>query len=108
VRVIGSQRRLLVLLAAVAAVVAGAQAWTGVMELAVYFAPLLLVAGLLLSGRFVGEEKVVARVRAAMSAVARRAPRALPRPVAVRALVSSLARSVRVERGPPAAFAPAA
>lgn len=76
--------------------------------LALYFAPLLLLLGLLLRGRFVGEERILARRPTPFSGRPRRAPRSIPRPASSRPLVSLLARPVHVERGPPVALAPAA
>jgi len=65
-----------------------------------YAAPFLLLLGLLLSGRFIGEEAILAR---------RATPARLPRPVRrrwslvrERPLASLLDRSTRLLRGPPA------
>ena len=95
-----SQRGLLALLGCAAIAVAAMQGLTGVSELALYAAPFLLLLGLLLSGRFIGEEAILARrVRAAVRL------RPLPRRWAAlpeRPLVSLLERSARSERGPPA------
>src|SRR3954451_2810803 len=65
-----AQRALLAVLGCAALVVAAAQGVTGVSELGLYAAPFLVVVGLLLSGRFIGEEVILAR----------RAPAAVPRP----------------------------
>jgi hypothetical protein len=100
-RVYGRQRRFLAAMTALALACAGAQALLGEPELVLYLTPVLLLGGLLLCGRYVGEERIVARWRRAVSAVARRAPRSLPRPVPTRAPVSLLARRPRLERGPP-------
>ena len=51
-----TQRALLALLGCAALVVTAAQGLTGVSQLALYAAPFLLLLGLLLSGRFIGEE----------------------------------------------------
>jgi hypothetical protein len=102
------QRRLLACLAALAAVALALQAAGGGTELTLTFAPFALIAALVLSGRFVGERHAVARIRAARVTAPRRAPAAVPRPAPAIALVSALTRSVRAERGPPAAPAPAA
>jgi hypothetical protein len=72
-------------------------------ELALYAAPFLRLLGLLLSGRFVGEDAILARRE-------RPAPRLrpLPRRWAARRerpLVSLLERSPRLERGPPTVIA---
>ena len=78
-------------------------------SLVLHFTPLFLLGGLLLAGRYVGEDRIVARWRAA---VAR--PRVRQAPVrwqkrAERALGSAArARHRALLRGPPAAFAPAA
>ena len=49
------------LLAAAAVVLAAAMGVTGATELVLYGGPLLFIAGLLLSGRFIGEERILAR-----------------------------------------------
>ena len=67
----GPQRRFLLCLTALAALCVAAQAFTGVSQLALYMTPVFLITALLLSGRYVGEERIVARWRAAV-AVARR------------------------------------
>ena len=93
---------------ALAVALAVVPAWTGIAELALYFTPLLIVGALVVSGRFLGEERAIARIGAARAERPCRAPRVLRRPVPARAAVSLLARRVRVERGPPVALAPAA
>ena len=98
-----SQRALLALLGCAALVVAAAQGVTGVSQLALFAGPFLVLLGLLLSGRFIGEEAVLARrVRTA-------APR--PRPLRrrwaalpERPFASLLERGSRLERGPPCGF----
>jgi hypothetical protein len=98
-----TQRALLALLGCVALVLAAMQGLTGVSELALYAAPFLLLLGLLLSGRFVGEGAILA-LRARRVAPRRRP---LPRRWAAlpeRPLASLLERSVGLERGPPAAL----
>jgi hypothetical protein len=97
-----TQRALLALLGCVALGVAAAQGVTGVSQLALYAAPFLLLLGLLLSGRFIGEEAILARrVRAT-------APRLRPhvRGTALpeRPLAALLERGPRLERGPPCGF----
>lgn len=97
-----TQRALLALLGCVALAIAAMQGLTGIAHLALYAAPFLLLLGLLLSGRFIGEEAILAR---RLRAAAPR-PRPLPRRWAAlpeRPLASLLERSVRLERGPPAA-----
>ena len=63
------------LLAAAAVLLAAVMGATGLFELVLYGGPLLFLTGLLLSGRFIGEERILAR-RAAPggAAAARRAP----------------------------------
>jgi hypothetical protein len=80
---------------------AALQAATGDPQLVLHFTPLFLLGGLLLAGRYVGEDRIVARWRAA---VAR--PRVRQAPVrwqkhAERALGSVLERSPLALRGPP-------
>ena len=70
-----------------------------VTELLFYAAPFLVMLCLLLAGRFIGEEKILARRRAApprLRPAKRRwtATRELP-------LASLLERSARLDRGPP-------
>jgi hypothetical protein len=98
-----SHRALLTLLGCAALAVAAAQGLTGVSELALYAAPFLLLLGLLLSGRFVGEEAILAR-RVAAAPRLRPLPRRWPSR-RQRALVSLLERSPRLERGPPVVIA---
>ena len=93
-------RALLLLLGFAALLVAALQGLTGVTELAFYAGPFLLVLGLLLSGRFIGEDAILARRVAAVAS---------PRPARRRwsprrehALASLLERSTRLLRGPPA------
>jgi hypothetical protein len=99
---------LLVVLTVLAVALAMVQAWTGVMELALYFAPLFLLGGLLLSGRFVGEVHVIARLKTARRGAIPRPARAVGRPGLTVALVGQLLVVARPLRGPPAALAPAA
>jgi hypothetical protein len=93
-------RALLLILGCAALAVTAVQGLTGMQELVFYAGPFLLVLGLLLSGRFIGEDAIVAR----------REPPARPRPLArcwtpvrERPLTSLLQRSTRQLRGPPAA-----
>jgi hypothetical protein len=100
-------RRFNASMAAVAIAGGVAQVLTGSAELALTFAPLLLIAGLLISGRYLGEERILAR-RPRPLAAPRRRLAARWRPVVERPPTSLLARSPRSERGPPAVLAPAA
>ena len=107
---LGPQRRFLLCLTALAALCVAVQGITGVSELALYLTPAFLLAGLLLSGRYVGEERIVARWRAAV-AVRRPRPRRTRvrwRPRAVPALRSQLFEGSFGVRGPPVQAAPAA
>jgi hypothetical protein len=104
----GRQRRFLAVMTVLALAAAALQAATGDAQLVLHFTPLFLLGGLLLAGRYVGEDRIVARWRAA---VAR--PRVRQAPVrwqkhAEQALGSVFERAPRALRGPPAAFAPAA
>ncbi len=105
---LGPQRRFLLCLTALAAMCVAAQAVTGVSELALYLTPLFLIAALLLSGRFIGEERIVARWRGPtpVRRARRRAQRWLPQ--AVLPLRSVFAQGAFGVRGPPALLAPAA
>jgi hypothetical protein len=94
-------RALLLLLGFVALAIAAVQGLTGVTELAFYAGPFLLVLGLLLSGRFIGEDAILARRTAAATS--------RPRPTRRRwtarregPVTSLLERSTRLLRGPPA------
>jgi hypothetical protein len=98
-----TQRALLALLGCVALVVAAAQGVTGVSQLALYAAPFLLLVGLLLSGRFIGEEVILARRARAAAPRRRPASRRWPA-VPERPFASLLERSPRLERGPPRGF----
>jgi hypothetical protein len=97
-----AQRRVLLYLAVAATLIAGLQGLTGVLDLALYAAPALMLLGLVVSGRFVGEERILARRRPAevprlRAALARRWPRDR-----ARAFASLLERTPTLLRGPPA------
>jgi hypothetical protein len=69
-----------------------------------HFVPLVVLAVLLLTRRYVGEAKIVAiRERARLRPPARRRARQRWRPAAERAPRALLLRCTRVVRGPPAA-----
>ena len=77
------------------------QGLTGMQELVFYAGPFLLLLGLLLSGRFIGEDAILARRPSPVR------PRPASRPrmaVLEHALASLLERSTRQLRGPPAAL----
>jgi hypothetical protein len=99
---VGAQRRFLAILTVLAVLGMGAQAALGAPELMLFFAPLLLLVGLLLGGYYVGEDRILAR---RISAGRLRAPRALPRPVTVMAWQVGTARLAVGERAPPVAVA---
>ena len=88
------------LLAVAAVLLAAVMGVTGSFELVLYGGPLLFITGMLLSGRFIGEERILARratpaprLRAERQSWARL--RELP-------FASLLERSSRLLRGPPA------
>jgi hypothetical protein len=93
-------RALLVLLGCAALALTAVQGLTGMQEVVFYGGPFLLLIGLLLSGRFIGEEAILARRRPLP------APKLRPHarrwsPVRGRPLASLLERSTRQLRGPP-------
>jgi hypothetical protein len=93
-------RALLVSLGCAALALTAVQGLTGMQELVFYGGPFLLLIGLLLSGRFIGEEAILAR-HAAPAPKLRPAPKRWS-PVRERPLASLLERSTRQLRGPPA------
>jgi len=99
------QRRFFTWMTALAALCCVAPIAFGAHELGLALVPVLLLSGLLLCGRYVGEERLLAIRRAAPAVTLRRAPRRLLRPAPGRSLASLLARRARVERGPPRALA---
>jgi hypothetical protein len=96
------QRRFLACLTAFAALAAAAQAVSGSTELVLFLTPLFLIAALLLCGRYVAEDRIVRRWRAAVVRSARR-PRSRWRPVVETAPISRIAHGPRPQRGPPVA-----
>ena len=66
-------RALLVILGCAALALAAVQGLTGMQELVFYGGPILLLFGLLLSGRFIGEDAILARRKHAGPAAAARA-----------------------------------
>ena len=87
-------------LAAAAVLLAAVMGITGAFELVLYCGPLLFLTGLLLSGRFIGEERILAR--RTVPAPRLRAARASWARLRERPLASLLERSPRLLRGPPA------
>ena len=102
------QRRFLIFLTALAALAAVLQAVTGVGQLVLYLTPLFLIAALLLSGHYLGEERIVARWRASAVPPLRRRRAQRWRPRAVLPLRSVFEHGSFGVRGPPALLAPAA
>ena len=88
------------LLAAAAVLLAAAMGVTGATELVLYGGPLLFIAGMLLSGRFIGEERILARRAAPVPSL--RAERQTWARLRERPLASLLERSPALQRGPPA------
>lgn len=72
---------------------------SGALDVALYAAPFLVIAALLLSGRFIGEERILAAYRAL--ARPRRVATSWPR-LRSRPFVSALERAPWSLRGPPA------
>ena len=93
-------RTLLLALGFAALALAAVQGLTGTQELVFYAGPFLLLVGLLLSGRFIGEQAILAR---RPSPPRRRPASRRWQPVRERPLGSLLERSTRQLRGPPAA-----
>jgi hypothetical protein len=100
-RVPGPQRSFLIRLTALAAACAVLQAITGISDLVLTLTPLFLIAALLLSGRYIGEEKIVARWHGAARRPAPRRRTQRWRPRAVLALRSMLEPGAVGVRGPP-------
>jgi hypothetical protein len=92
-------RALLVILGCAALALTALQGLTGMQELVFYGGPFLLLIGLLLSGRFIGEDAILARQ--ARPAVKLRPVAKRWSPVRERPLASLLERSTRQLRGPP-------
>lgn len=86
--------------AALAATVGVLQGATGLIHLLLDVAPFLLVAGVLLAGRFPGEDRIIARRAVAPPARLRPERRSWPAR-RERALASVVARRPRQLRGPP-------
>ena len=97
-----SQRRFLAWLTAMAVLVALAQGVSGIRDLTLYLTPLFLIAALLLSGRYIAENRIVRRWRGTRPAP--RPRRETGRWPAVAAVLppSRLDGRPRPQRGPPA------
>ena len=95
------QRRFLACLTAFAVLAAIAQGVSGATELVLFLTPLFLIAALLLCGRYVAEDRIVRRWRAAVARTARRA-RGGVWPVRKASPRLRLAHGPRPQRGPPA------
>jgi hypothetical protein len=96
------QRRFFAVMTALAVLIVLLQGTTGLTDLVLYAGPALLIAGLLLSGRFVGEEHIARRLRRGTPVARTRRVRTRWPRVPARTLSSLLAHDPRVERGPPA------
>jgi hypothetical protein len=96
----GPQRRFLGRMTALAALCCVLPVALGAQHVGLALVPVLLLFGLLLCGRYVGEERILA-LRARRPAAARRAPQRLPRPAPARPFASLLARRPHTGRGPP-------
>jgi hypothetical protein len=94
-------RVLLTLLAVAALAAAALGGMTGALELAAHAGPLVLILALLLKGRYVGEERILAWRRAAARPRRRPTRLAASGPDRTRPLASVLARVPRTLRGPP-------
>jgi hypothetical protein len=97
-----TQRRFLAWLTAMAALVALAQGVSGVSELTLYMTPVFLLAALLLSGRYIAEDRIVRRWRAAQPRRRTRRERGRWPARAVVPPPSRLDGRPRPQRGPPA------
>jgi hypothetical protein len=98
------ERRHLLLLGAIAVALTVAQAVTGMDTLVLTLGPPLLIFGLLLSGRYLGEERILTR-RLARAPLPRARVRRRWARGHERALASLLARRACPKRGPPAGAA---
>ena len=97
-----TQRRFLAWLTAMAALVALAQGVSGVSELTLYFTPVFLLAALLLSGRYIAEDRIVRRWRGALPRPRTRRERGRWPALASVPPPSRLDGRPRPQRGPPA------
>jgi hypothetical protein len=97
-----TQRRFLAWLTALAVLVALAQGVSGFSELALYLTPLFLLAALLLSGRYIAEDRIVRRWRAIRPARRLRRERGRWPALAAVPPPSRLDGRPRPQRGPPA------
>ena len=103
---VASRRRaaVVVLMLAVLAA-AGLLAALGLSELALFFGPALATVALLVAGRYLGEDRILARWSRHAAQRALRAPRRVRRRGSARSLASQLSGGLLVERGPPPAVA---
>jgi hypothetical protein len=95
------QRRFLACLTAFAVLAAVAQGVSGATELVLFVTPLFLIAALLLCGRYIAEDRIVRRWRAALARTVRRT-RSRWRPVVEASPLWRPAHGPRPQRGPPA------
>jgi hypothetical protein len=98
----GTQYRFLAWLTAMALLVALAQGVSGFRELTLYLTPLFMLAGLLLSGRYIAEDRIVRRWRSARPAPRPRRERGRWPVIAAVPPLSRLDGRPRPQRGPPA------
>jgi hypothetical protein len=96
------QRRFLISLTAVALLAALAQGMSGMTDLVLFLTPLFLIAALLLCGRYIAEDRIVRRWRAAAAHPPARRLRSRWRPVVEASPRSRLLHGPRPQRGPPA------
>jgi len=96
------QRRFLACLTAFAVLAAVAQGMSGTTELVLFLTPLFLIAALLLCGRYIAEDRIVRRWRAAVARPPARRVRGHWRSVVEVSPRSRLLRGPRPQRGPPA------
>ena len=97
-----TQRRFLAWLTAMAVLVALAQGVSGIRELTLYLTPLFLLAALLLSGRYIAEDRIVRRWRGTRAKPRTRRERGRWPALAPVPPMSRLDGRPRPQRGPPA------
>ena len=96
------QRRFLACLTAFAVLAAVAQGVSGATELVLFLTPLFLIAALLLSGRYIAEDRIVRRWRGAQPRPRARRERGRWPVLAAVPPPSRLDGRPRPQRGPPA------
>jgi hypothetical protein len=96
------QRRFLACLTAFAVLATIAQGVSGATDLVLFLTPLFLIAALLLCGRYIAEDRIVRRWRAAAARPLARRVRSRWRPVVEASPRLRLVHRPRPQRGPPA------